>query len=67
MPPFEVVRDWMENGRITEYVRKNPEVDRIGLVSGSVSTVAAPFEPSTFDLRSCGMWRTAFATSTRAA
>ena len=35
MPPFEIVFDWMENGGITEYVRKNPEVDRVGLVSDS--------------------------------
>ena len=38
-PPFEIVCDWMEHGRITEYVRKHPEVDRIGLVSVFVSTV----------------------------
>ena len=38
MPPFEIVFDWMENGGITEYVRKNPEVDRVGLVSDSFSS-----------------------------
>ena len=38
-PPFQIVCDWMENGRITEYVRKNPEVDRVDLVSRPVSTV----------------------------
>ena len=44
IPPFEIVHDWMENGRITEYVRKNPEVDRVSLVSGFLSTFTTPFE-----------------------
>ena len=39
VPPFEIVCEWMENDRITEYVREHPEVDRVGLVSRSVSTV----------------------------
>ena len=30
----------MENGRITEYVKKNPKVDRINLVSGFVPVVS---------------------------
>ena len=33
MPPFEIVYDWMEHGGIVDYVRRHPEVDRIGLVS----------------------------------
>lgn len=37
--PLETVSEWMEHGGITEYVRKYPEVDRIGLVSGFVSAV----------------------------
>ena len=65
VPPFEIVCEWMENDRITEYVRKNPEADRVGLVSRSGSTVAIPFECLSTKLRSCGMWRTAFTTSTR--
>ena len=33
IPPFEIVCEWMDNDKITEYVRKNPGVDRIDLVS----------------------------------
>ena len=39
MPPFEFVSGWTGNGRITEYVRKNREVDRVGLVSEFISCV----------------------------
>lgn len=46
IPPFEVVYDWMENNRITEYVKNNPKVDRIGLVSRFLSTITI----------SCGCW-----------
>ena len=42
--PFEVACGLTENGRITEYVRKNPAVDRIGLVSGSLPTAALSFQ-----------------------
>ncbi|KAF9646901.1 kinase-like protein [Thelephora ganbajun] len=31
-PTLEIVYDWMENGRIAEYVERNPGVDRINLV-----------------------------------
>lgn len=44
VPPFEIVSVWMENGRITEYMRKNPEVDRIDLVSKFIPIVTASFE-----------------------
>jgi len=40
VPPFEIVCEWMENDRITEFVRKHPEVDRVGLVSKSISAVS---------------------------
>lgn len=33
LPPFEIICDWMENGRITDYLKKYPQEDRIGLVS----------------------------------
>lgn len=33
MPPFEIICEWMENGRITEYLRKHQDKDRIALVS----------------------------------
>ena len=44
MLPFEIVCDWMENGEIAEYVRKNPDVDRVDLVSGFVSIIIISFE-----------------------
>ena len=37
IPPFEIVCGWMENGTITEYVRKHPDVDRVSLVSEYIS------------------------------
>jgi len=43
-PPFEIVCEWMENSRITEYVRKDPKVDRINLVSGFTSAATTSFE-----------------------
>ena len=43
-PPFEIVYDWMENGSITQYVKKKPDVDRVGLVSRFVPTVTTLFE-----------------------
>ena len=38
IPPFEIVCDWMEDGRITEYIEKNKQADRIGLVGEFVPT-----------------------------
>ena len=65
-PPFEIICDWMENDRITEYAKKNQNVDRIGLVNRSVS----PFTVSPRHLNAgfcrCGMWRMASTTSTHA-
>ena len=66
IPPFEIVYEWMENDRITDYVRKNPGVDRIVLVSGFVPVITATFERLSIESRSCGMWLTVFTTSTRA-
>ena len=43
-PLLEIVCEWMANGTITEYVRKNPMVDRISLVSGFVPAVTVSFE-----------------------
>ena len=48
MPPFEIVCDWVENGTITEYVRKYPEIDRMGLVSEFVSAATAWFQHQVF-------------------
>ena len=42
-PPFEIVCSWMENGKITDYVGKYPDVDRINLVSVFASTVTVSF------------------------
>ena len=44
IPPFEIVCEWMENGRITEYVKNKPEVDRINLVSRFFTTAFTPSE-----------------------
>jgi len=67
VPPFEVIYDWMENGRIDEYVRNNPEVDRIDLVGGFVPTLIVSFEYLNGKFHSCGMWRMGSGTSTRVA
>ena len=45
-PPFEIVSDLMENGTITEYVKKYPQVDRIDLVRKFVSTFITSSETS---------------------
>ena len=47
IPPFKIVYDWMENNRITEYVRQNPKVDRVSLVSEFISTPITSFERRT--------------------
>ena len=62
-PPFEIVCDWMENDRITEYVKKTPDADLMGLVSGFF-----PLPPPFLSVKccSCGMSRTAFTTFIRA-
>ena len=44
IPPFEIVCDWMDNHRITDYVKKNPEVDCVDLVSGFVPAITVAFE-----------------------
>jgi len=31
--PFQIVSEWMPNGILTKYVEKNPNANRIGLVS----------------------------------
>lgn len=64
VPPFEIICEWMENDRITEYARKHPEVNPVDLVSESVSTVTTPFECSGAKLDSCGMWWMVFTSST---
>ena len=33
-PPFSLVYHWMPNGNLSDYVRGNPEVDKLDLVSG---------------------------------
>jgi len=30
--PFQLISDWMPGGDLPEYIRKNPDVDRLGLV-----------------------------------
>ena len=43
VPSFEIVCDWMECGRITEYVRRHPKVDRINLVSELIPVIITLF------------------------
>jgi len=33
MRPLQIVSEWMPNGTLTSYVEKNPDANRIGLVS----------------------------------
>ena len=33
---FAMISDWMSNGNINEFVKKNPDVNRLGLVSLSL-------------------------------
>lgn len=56
MSSFEIVCDWMENGRITEYVAKSPQVNRIGLVSDFVPAVAISSRMSNLTALGCGGW-----------
>ena len=56
VPPFEIICEWMENGRITEYVRKHPDVNPVDLVSESGFAVTVPYECSGAKIGSCGMW-----------
>jgi serine/threonine protein kinase len=41
IPPFEIVCEWMENGKITDYVLHHPLADPVDLVSGPMSVVTA--------------------------
>ena len=36
--PLQLVSDWMPGGDLTEYIRKHPDTDRLGLV-GVISVV----------------------------
>ena len=65
-PPFEIVCGWMENGTITEYVRKHPDVDRVCLVSGFIPILTTSLEHLSDESYSCGTWQTAFTTFTHA-
>lgn len=60
LPPFEIVCDWMKNGRINDYLRNHPQEDRISLVSELVSISAEVIYIS--KCLSSGMWRKAFTT-----
>jgi serine/threonine protein kinase len=54
IPPFEIVCEWMENHRITEYVRKNPGADRVDLVSGFAPTITRRVR--TFERQISQLW-----------
>ena len=55
-PSFKIVCGRVENRRITEYVMKNPGVDRVNLVSGFSPTLTITSGDFNVKLRSCGMW-----------
>ena len=59
--PLKIVCDWMEHGRITEYVTQHPDVDRVDLVSEFVSALII----LNAEHHSCGTWQRAFTTCTR--
>jgi serine/threonine protein kinase len=31
--PLQLISEWMTGGSLTEYIKKNPNADRLGLVS----------------------------------
>ena len=43
-PQLGIISSWMENGTITQYVRKYHQVDRVGLVSELASTAPSHFK-----------------------
>ena len=42
--PFDIIYEWMGNGRITEYVRRYPQVDCIRLVGEIVPATPTSFQ-----------------------
>ena len=42
--PFQLISNWMPGGDLPEYIRKNPDVDRLGLVR--VIPIVVPFSYS---------------------
>lgn len=44
IPPFEIICEWMEDGTITEYIRRHPTIDLLELVSRLTSTATILFE-----------------------
>lgn len=54
-PPFKIICSQVENRRITEYVTKNPGVDRVNLVSRFSPTFTITSGDFNVRLRSCGM------------
>ena len=60
--PLQLISEWMSGGDLTEYIRKHPEADRLGLV------VIPPvvFDPTLTPATSCLTLLRAFAFSTPA-
>lgn len=40
---FAMVSEWMENGNIHEFLEKNPDADRIGLVRSPFTLLLSSF------------------------
>ena len=48
--PLKIVCEWMEHGKITEYVRQHPNVDRVDLVRELVTALVILFQRKALQL-----------------
>ena len=48
--PLQFVSEWMPKGTLVDYIRKNPDANRIGLVrlSRAVNALPMPISPPSF-------------------
>ena len=60
--PLQLISEWITGGYLTEYIKKYPNVDRLGLVGAS----PFPFDPTLIPATSYPMLLKAFSTSTPA-
>ena len=57
--PLQLISEWMPNGDLTEYIKKHPNADRLGLVG----VLLAEFDPKLTPAVSYLMWPMDFTTS----
>ena len=43
--PLQLISEWMPGGDLTDYIKKHPGVDRLGLVGGSPTVFDPTFTP----------------------